>query len=722
MEEGQERSEEDDDNNNDGRNNTPPRRGRSASMGGDDDNNNFSRENSSSSDVMGGSRSNNFEASLLLGIATESNTSSSVTGGGGATNNGGGNTLGIILPTTPQPEKDTLTRSSSNAQREPYDPSTLPTSMTSFLDMLTEEQRRVRHRYIPGVEGFRKLYKGEVRADMSEARRIKRKVSNTNNKEIISEDNATMDVEEESNNSTNDGGKKNTDVAVSSSSQDVTGGGGGENKTLTQETIPSDNGEEEEDDDDDEDGLPNREAFIAPTKESRKFALRGQLASLLDNTDFENILKGGGKGSTSTTTPSSSSSSSSNTINEKSPQLVDSLTSFNPPRPQESTSYKTHHRLKRWEANPHEVETDLSNYRKTVARTRSELLLAKDERERIESVSCLMRNHFMVHLSNYRKEMMAIHEGMAGLNGRCSKLDDEYNGKKELRSMSTRGTVVKDMKDVIGTLKSLGEDIKGVKAGNEGVGTNKDWRVSGVGGLCSMEGKKKTGMASGWLLVGDDIIVSSTGEEGVVVSVSGPQLQKKTDGDKAKKKDSSPKKTAGDAMDVDTPSKKDTKQSPAKKETVKKDDSPPVVEPPTISIKLSKTGKVQTYSPTEIEFNPKSLPTLILSDPKLAKRWEDMVKTALACGVDHDVLAMEEYINSSFTKDKSESGLNDDGTTSPKSVTQYDDGRSVLPFGSGLVAAPDNVKNYPSVIPMDNLEETVRKVVYEANKPRVSSL
>jgi len=243
------------------------------------------------------------------------------------------------------------------------------------------------------------------------------------------------------------------------------------------------------------------------------------------------------------------------------------------------------------------------------------------------------------------------------------------------------------MKDIIGTLKMLGEEIEGVKADDDDndVLKNDDWRVMGVGGVST----KMTKMANGWLLVGDEVIVSSSGEEGVVTSVTGPQLENTVETKK------------GDAMDVDSPNKKEA----ATKSAAKK-----VLKPTTISVKLTKSGKVHTYSPAEVEFNSKSLPTLLLSDPKLAKRWEDMVSTALATGADHDTLAMEEYISSSLAKDKTSEDKKGDGKTSPKSV---------LPFGSGLVAAPDDVKNYPSVIPMDNLEETVRKVVYEADKPRI---
>ena len=47
--------------------------------------------------------------------------------------------------------------------------------MTSFLDLLTEDQRRKRHRHIPAVDGFRRLYKNEIKVDMAAARVLNRK-------------------------------------------------------------------------------------------------------------------------------------------------------------------------------------------------------------------------------------------------------------------------------------------------------------------------------------------------------------------------------------------------------------------------------------------------------------------------------------------------------------------------------------------------------------------
>jgi len=305
------------------------------------------------------------------------------------------------------------------------------------------------------------------------------------------------------------------------------------------------------------------------------------------------------------------------------------------------------------------------------------------------------------------------------------------------------------MREVLATLMTLGEEIKSPKSGVDvGGATRKrggapnDWRAVGVGGICAKasgaqdDGEKgamsttTVPLSSGWLLVGDEVIVTSTGEEGIVVSVDGPAMRtvassavKNANGEESgndskamDKNDSSSSDSKGDndgdAMDVDTPPKNEEDKASAVASTEKHD---LLVKPAAVSVKLSKSGLVQTFAPAEVDFNPEKLPALAhVSYSALAKRWENMIQTALANCVDHDALAMTGYIDSALVgvnPNDDAGAMKDDGSSSPKSVGQYDNERTLLPFGSGLVAAPDDLKNYPSVIPLDILDETVRKVV-----------
>ncbi len=594
------------------------------------DNNNTAPPSSTNEQRTEGSRN---EASLLLGIAE--------------------NLIGI-----PGVDED------GNPKREPGgDLSTLPSSMTSFLDMLTEDQRRKRHRYIPAVEGFRRLYKNEIKVDMAAARMLNRK-----RREF--DPNAAMEE---------DGVDENNEAAMENVEEDAmmdeVGGGeeGSDNKIAGS----------------DKDAVPDKMTFIVPSEDAMSLANGGRLASLMVNTPFENQTNYGGP------VP-------------RSPQLVDSLTAFNPPRPQESTAAKTKHRLKRWEANPSEVETDLSNYRKTVQRTRKELQAAENERGRIELVSAVMREHFQKHLIAYKEEIMAVNDQLLETNMACLKAGERYNVG---RSMSLRGSG-KSMKDALATLKVLEDELKTASAngsGGCGGGSNgsalsslaEDWRVPGVGGVSTPGSKAE--VASGWILEGDNVITPS-GEEGQVIEV---KVVKALDDVADKKEDAS-----GDAMDVDKPTESEKKESAVKSvngtDVEKSADAYVLVEK--ISVRLS-NGDVKAFNSSELKFNPKKLPTLTHVNKALGKRWSAMLKTAEAGSNSHDLSAMENYINASFATDDSEDGKDAPATN--------DDDCLVAPFGSDMLAAPESVRAFPSVIPPDVLEETVRKVVYETTTPRI---
>eukprot|EP00986_Skeletonema_menzelii_P020303 scaffold30769_cov160-Skeletonema_menzelii.AAC.5 len=567
-----------------------------------------------------------------------------------------------------------------NPKREPGgDLSTLPSSMTSFLDMLTEDQRRKRHRYIPAVEGFRRLYKNEIKGDMAVARVLNRKRRefdpNAVMEDVGDENNdATMMMEE----------KEEEELEDNGALVDEVGGG-----------------EEGSGDKKDKDAVPDKMSFIVPSEDAMSLANSGKLASLMVNTPFENSFKGQGGGGGA---PSTSGSSV-----PRSPQLVDSLTAFNPPRPQESTAAKTKHRLKRWEANPAEVETDLSNYRKTVQRTRKELQAAENERGRIELVSAVMREHFQKHLTAYKEEIMAVNDQLLETNMGCLKAEERYN---VAHSMSLRGSG-KSMKDVLTTLTVLEDELKNASAGGGAVGSSGsavlssekslDWRVPGVGGISTPGSKAE--LASGWILEGDNVIIPS-GEEGEVIEVKVVQALD----DVADKKDD--KKEGEDAMDVDKPKEEEKKGSAEKPanpmDGTKSADAFALAEK--ISVRLS-NGDVKVFTSSELKFNPKKLPTLTHVNRALGKRWREMLKTAEAGKHSHDLSAMDNYINASFATDDSE-----DGNDTP--ATNNDD-CLVAPFGSDMIAAPESVRAFPSVIPPDILEETVRKVIYETTTPRI---
>ena len=502
--------------------------------------------------------------------------------------------------------------------------------------MLNDEQRRVRHRHIPAVEGFRKLYKSEIKQDLSAARALDRK------RQRVEE--SAMDDDEEM--------KEESD----SSKIDV---------------------------DDNKDLLPDCNAFSAPSENTIAFAHCGQLASLMESTPFENSMRGGMPVSTL-----------------RSPQLVESMTAFNPPRPQESTATKTKHRLKRWESNPEDVEVDLLNYKKTVQRTRMELHKAEDEHAQIEAVASMIRTHYMNHLDAYSEEIAAIVEQLNGARSNCHKAGEEYNGK----TISTRGSS-KTMKDVFVTLKSLSDDLgsKALRSSVESFMTP-DWRVSGIGGVAASECNTKE-MATGWILVGDKV-KTSAGEEGTVVKINGVHLKKMPPSEEQENVDSSQKAEDCNSMEIDKP-KSDAEAKPTNETSSLTD----MVVRHEITVQLT-DGTTKSFPPSDLSLQ--STAFSCEKDADLIKRWESMTQSAIEIGSNHDYNSMNcQVIESILQKQQEE---DKDGSVSPKSVTQYDDLRNVVPFGAGIMSAPDEIKSFSSIIPVNTLEDDVRKIVYESGK------
>jgi hypothetical protein len=543
---------------------------------------------------------------------------------------------------------DTAVQTSSKPVRGELEPATLPSTMTLFLDMLNEEQRRVRHRHIPAVEGFRKLYKSEIKQDLAAARSMNKKSKR---------DDAVMEVEEEEKEEL----LSDNDVLAEFASAKAEAGK--------------------------EDVFPDSNAFVAPSENTIAFAHCGQLASLMESTPFENSMRGGLSASTL-----------------RSPQLVESLTAFNPPRPQESTAMKTKHRLKRWESNPQDVELDLLNYKKTVQRTRMELHKAEDEHAQIEAVTSMMRTQYMNHLDAYREEITVMSEELLNVRSKCAKAAEEYNGK----TISTRGSS-KTMKDIFATLKNLGDDLgaKASFAGDNSLSLLQDWRVSGLGGLASSEeGTSPTLFARGWILVGDKV-QTPTGEEGTVVKCYGPSCKKMPPPEKNEKKGPPEKSKDGDAMDVDKPKKEAGEVAPAKEIPSLED----TVVAPGITVQFA-NGTAKTFSPSELKLLSSSFSCV--KDTDLVKRWESMTQSALEIGSGHDYSAMNSQVIASIIRIQQEE--DNDGSASPKSVAQYDDLRNVVPFGAGIMSAPEQIRDFSSIIPMNVLEDSVRKVVYESVK------
>jgi hypothetical protein len=337
------------------------------------------------------------------------------------------------------------------------------TTGTSFLESLNEEDRRTRTRHLPDVEGFHPLYKNEVKSDLALARSI-----------------------------------------VSSS---------GQSGSLSRRSKGKKAKDDNQMDVDDADGT-------GPSEDERASEVGGKVIEL-DHKEFPLPSK-------AFVAPKSVSDGSASIKPKKqvqSPFVSETLTAYNPPRPSESSSAKIKHRMLRWERRPQDIEGDLSNYRKTVRRTREELRDAEKERERIQMFGAILRVHFREQLDLLNEESHELNEELSAIQTECVSAADLLTSRTRSRGVG-KGSYL--MRDVIAVLRQRGMELaeKGLPALVE-QGEN---TVPGLGGVTSfgfVDWDKKTDvpvqkLAIGWTLPGDN--VSTPYGHGVALHVYGPSF------------------------------------------------------------------------------------------------------------------------------------------------------------------------------------------------------
>jgi hypothetical protein len=537
------------------------------------------------------------------------------------------------------------------------EPSSSTTNLTSsFLDSLSEEQRRVRTRHLPNVSGFRRLHKSEIKRDLSVIKKMLKCATSKGGRNTPADEGLNNDTE----------------------NMDVSNNGG----QVSGEDSPSD-----------------EEMTSTTSKPSNKSGSNGKNQNEV-NADLYKIFSLPYIQSPYICTDANAKTTNKNSKEEpalfSSPQVVESITAFNPPRPPESVGPKKMHRLHRWERNPHDVEVDLSNYRKTVNRTRQELHKAEMERERIEVVGAHLRNHFLTQLKCMRQEMSLLNQQYDATQIKCVKAAELLTSKTRSRGAS-RGSYV--MKDVISVLKTRGEKLD--LNTTEGAGKNgESWCVPGVGGVCAHKTNAKLGC--GWLLPGDK--VSSPYGVGVVEKVYGPsKLDIKTN--------------TSDASNDKPPQ---SQMSQTQEQIV--DDNETTILSTRLRVRL----------PFGVAFFDPSALTLIgssssFSDNKLGDRWLAMMESAKSMGNVTDSKSFDNYLaiqraaalsndekkdeiedddltESSMVPDAANTDMDiDDPSTAPSPNTAAKNNKMVS-FGAGILPI---IENTASDVNLTQLEKNV---------------
>jgi len=359
-------------------------------------------------------------------------------------------------------------------------------STVSFLDNISEEQRRTRMRFVPAVDGMSTLSKSEIKHDLQLARAI---VSGGHSSGLSSRRARP---------------KRKDDDDDEEMVDEEDGTGQSDDERMNDHAISSDNSGSDH-------FRLSSKAFVAPPSEQ----LHRQI--------YANGASDDGDGSSKVFSYASSS-----------PHIVESTTAFDPPRPPESVGPKKKHRMMRWESRPEDVEMDLDSYRKTVQRTRKELKNAQTERHRIEAVSGHLRSHFLSQLSALNDEGQLLNEELEKIQLDCVKAADLLQSRTRSRGVG-KGSYV--MKDVLNILKSKGIEIsekdeagKGAKTAKDKVMTGAETTSSGIGGVDAKglidwsqnREVQLAPLANAYILVGNK--VNTPYGEGLVKHVYGPTI------------------------------------------------------------------------------------------------------------------------------------------------------------------------------------------------------
>mmetsp|Transcript_37287 Transcript_37287/g.41720 ORF Transcript_37287/g.41720 Transcript_37287/m.41720 type:complete len:961 (+) Transcript_37287:294-3176(+) len=556
-----------------------------------------------------------------------------------------------------KPERSTIIKTFEDLPR-PKDP---PSGVSFLVEALTEEERRTRTRFLPDVDGMHMLRKNEIKDDVAMARLLPTIISPQGNVQTRS-----RRLERSG------GGCKNND------SMDVDG-----EETITSTPYDGDRTKKIE--------LPYSnlaipsDAFVAPK------------GVVVGETDGTIIVKDRPQ----------------NEANVPSPSKVESVTSFNPPRPPESVGGKKKHRMIRWERRPEDIEVDMKNYRRTVQRTRQELQKSEDEYDRLEMIDAHLRRHFLNHTDLLNEEHKNLYDEMeveiqnlmkeselAGSRTRSKNLTKVDVVMRDVLSMLTRN----EQKDatMVGTSNNVELDSTTLFPGYGGLNTQAfaDWD--------NCTNFKPMKPCSSWIEPGQQ--VKTPYGEGTVLAVfppESPPSSTDTTENVAGRTESQSPLTAGRASELQ------------KKPNDDKDKYDSLL-PLRVKISLNYgVGIFVAESITKME-SPAHF-----TDAKLAKRWKGMIDSALKVGPCIDLQGMLPnhrnnndgekivHIDKVFgmdIEDESNDSKSNDVTTFCAALKSND---QFLPAGASLIPTKNGRGNFLHNMEIGDIEKTLQTALYD---------
>mmetsp|Transcript_9289 Transcript_9289/g.22810 ORF Transcript_9289/g.22810 Transcript_9289/m.22810 type:complete len:946 (-) Transcript_9289:235-3072(-) len=534
-------------------------------------------------------------------------------------------------------------------------PKDTPSGVSFLDDAMTEEERRTRTRFIPGVDGMHMLRKHEIKDDLALASTLPAVVSPSGL--LQTRASRLGNASGRSNNAMNVDGNEPT-LAINDES------------TTTVElpssnlTIPSD-------------------TFVAP-----KGVIVGDTDNTIDVKETEPMVQ--------------------------SPSKVESVMSFNPPRPPESVGGKKKHRMIRWERRPEDIEVDMKNYRRTVQRTRQELQKSEAEDERLEMIDAHLRRHFLHHSQLLDDEYNHLQEKLDVEVENLIRESDLVGSRTRSRNL-TKVDVV--MRDVL-TMLTRNEQKDVLMDGQVSDGVSSSEVFAGVGGLNSqafMDWERSTKLESmspciSWIEPGQR--VTTLYGEGTVISVLPPESPPTTNILTNFRSDHGSKSDFKKGSKISNESSEEKKYEDDNK--LKYD----ALLPFRVKVRLGYgVGTFVASSIVKIE-TPAHF-----TDAKLARRWKDMITSALEVGPCIDLQGMVqstkkvgEGTSSHGEKDSKENLSTEIGVRSKlASNTTKKSNDDFLTVGASLVPTKFGRGNFLYNMKISDIEETLQHVLYNGH-------
>jgi len=581
---------------------------------------------------------------------------------------------GTVKEKKQQPERAKLQETFEDSPR-PKDP---PSGVSFLVEALTEEERRTRTRFLPDVDGMHMLRKNEIKDDVALARSLPTIISPQGSVQT-----RTKRLE---------GGAGRLAKKIDADSMDVNG----------DETIPA------TPDEDDDDGYDSPKTIELP------------YSNLVVPSDAFVAPKGVVDGETYGTITVKDVAQ--NEANVPSPSKVESVTSFNPPRPPESVGGKKKHRMIRWERRPEDIEVDMKNYRRTVQRTRQELQKSEDEYDRLEMIDAHLRRHFLNHTDLLNDENKNLHAEMEIEIQNLMKESDLAGSRTRSKNLTKVDVVMRDVLSIL--TKNQQKDVS-MDDETSNVESDSTTLFSGYGGLNSqafVDWDNSTDLkpmkpCSSWIEPGQQ--VKTPYGEGTVLAVFPPESPPSTN-------------TTGNVVGIAESSQSLLSSGRAPTELQKnksndgKDDKDKYdsLLPLRVKVRLNYgTGTFVADSITKME-SPAHF-----TDAKLAKRWKGMIESAVQVGPCIDVQGMlpnpdniGKEISSVGDEEKSKvSGMDVDGDNNVKSPdmttssTTLEAFNQFFPVGASLIPTKSGRGNFLHNMEIGDIEKTLQTALYEGH-------